>query len=30
MEKNLKRLGIFGVISLLSYGSSAERTDPEA
>ena len=30
MEKNLKRFGILGVISLLSYGSSAERTDPEA
>ena len=30
MEKNLKRLGIFGVISLLSYGSSAERTNPKA
>ena len=30
MEKNLKRLGIFRVISLLSYGSSVERTDPKA
>ena len=30
MEKNLKRLGILGVISLLSYGSSVERTDPKA
>lgn len=30
MEKNLKRLGILGVISLLSYGSSVERADPKA